>query len=93
MAAEIEAGMPKALAYIENILSDGRTLLGGDDVSVADCTPQSALQFARFGKVDVISTIQEYARGTSTTASVPQQKCVEVLALYKKRLRPLGLFF
>lgn len=55
VAAEIEAGMPKALAYIEDILSDGRTLLGGDDVSVADCTLQSALQFARFGKVDVIA--------------------------------------
>lgn len=55
VAAEIEAGMPKALAYIENILSDGRPLLGGDDVSVADCTLQSALQFARFGKVDVIA--------------------------------------
>lgn len=55
VAAEIEAGMPKALTYIENILSDGRPLLGGDDVSVADCTLQSALQFARFGKVDVIA--------------------------------------
>ena len=53
MAAQIEASMPKALTYIENILSDGRPLLGGDDVSVADCTLQSALQFARFGKVDV----------------------------------------
>jgi glutathione S-transferase len=55
VAAEIEAGMPKALTYIENVLSDGRPLLGGDDVSVADCTLQSALQFARFGKVDVIA--------------------------------------
>ena len=55
VAAEIEASMPKALTYIENILSDGRSLLGGDDVSVADCTLQSALQFARFGKVDVIA--------------------------------------
>ena len=55
VAAEIEAGMPRALAYIEDILSDGRPLLGGDDVSVADCTLQSALQFARFGKVDVIA--------------------------------------
>ena len=55
VASEIEAAMPKALTYIENILSDGRPLLGGDNVSVADCTLQSALQFARFGKVDVIA--------------------------------------
>lgn len=54
-AAEIEAAMPVALNYIEDILSDGRQLLGGDEVSVADCTLQSALQFARFGKVDVIA--------------------------------------
>ena len=55
VAGEIEASMPKALTYIENILSDGRPLLGGEEVSVADCTLQSALQFARFGKVDVIA--------------------------------------
>ena len=55
IACEIEAAMPKALGYIENVLSDGRSLLGGDDVSIADCTLQSALQFARFGKVDVIA--------------------------------------
>jgi glutathione S-transferase len=55
IAGEIEAAMPKALGYIENVLSDGRSLLGGDDVSIADCTLQSALQFARFGKVDVIA--------------------------------------
>ena len=55
VASEIEASMPKALTYIENILSDGRPLLGGEEVSVADCTLQSALQFARFGKVDVIA--------------------------------------
>ena len=54
VASEIEATMPKALTYIENILSDGRPLLGGEEVSIADCTLQSALQFARFGKVDVI---------------------------------------
>ena len=54
-ASEIQASMPKALTYIENILSDGRPLLGGEEVSIADCTLQSALQFARFGKVDVIA--------------------------------------
>jgi glutathione S-transferase len=55
VAAEIEAAMPRALGYLEDILRDGRPLLGGDTVSIADCTLQSALQFARFGKVDVIA--------------------------------------
>ena len=40
---------------IEKILSDGRDLLGGEKPSIADCTLQSALQFARFAKVEVIN--------------------------------------
>lgn len=54
-AAEIEASLPKALGFIEKMLSDGRSLLLGDSVSIADCTLQSGLQFARFGKSEVIS--------------------------------------
>ena len=53
-AAEIEASLPKALGYIEEMLSDGRSLLLGERVSIADCTLQSGLQFARFGKAEVI---------------------------------------
>lgn len=53
-AAKIEAGLPRALDYVETLLADGRDLLAGHRVSVADCTLQSALQFARFGKVDVL---------------------------------------
>ena len=57
-AAEIEASLPKALGFIEKMLSDGRSLLLGDSVSIADCTLQSGLQFARFGKSEVISDYQ-----------------------------------
>ncbi len=53
-AAEIEASLPKALGYVEKMLSDGRSLMLGDSVSIADCTLQSGLQFARFGKAEVI---------------------------------------
>lgn len=54
LAAQIEAAMPKAMGLIEERLSDGRDLLGGDRVSIADCTLQAGLQFARFGKAEVL---------------------------------------
>ena len=53
-AAAIEASLPKALGYIEEMLSDGLSLLLCERVSIADCTLQSGLQFARFGKAEVI---------------------------------------
>ena len=55
VAAKLKNIFPKALVYIEKILSDGRDLLGGEKPSIADCTLQSALQFARFAKVEVIN--------------------------------------
>ncbi|MEM7078962.1 MAG: glutathione S-transferase family protein [Pseudomonadota bacterium] len=52
-AAEVEQSLPAALNYLEALLGDGRELLQGAQVSIADCTLQSGLQFARFGKVDL----------------------------------------
>ena len=54
LAAELRGGMTQALDYLQNLLADGRDWLGGDQVSLADITLQSALQFARFAKVEVI---------------------------------------
>jgi glutathione S-transferase len=53
-AAEIAAALPKALGYLEDLLADGRALLAGNQVSVADCTLQSGFQFARFGKAHLL---------------------------------------
>ncbi|MEC7781612.1 MAG: glutathione S-transferase family protein [Pseudomonadota bacterium] len=52
-AAQCLAAMQAPLDYLEQLLSDGRPLLGGDQVNVADCTMQSSLQFMRFVEVDV----------------------------------------
>ena len=52
-AAQLEAAMQTPLDYLENLLSDGRTLLTGDRVSVADCTMQASLQFVRYVECDV----------------------------------------
>jgi glutathione S-transferase len=45
--------MQTPMDYLERLLSDGRPLLGGEHVNVADCTMQSSLQFMRFIEVDV----------------------------------------
>ncbi|MEC7975629.1 MAG: glutathione S-transferase family protein [Pseudomonadota bacterium] len=52
-AAQCLAAMQAPLDYLEQLLSDGRPLLGGDQVNVADCVLQSSLQFMRFVEVDV----------------------------------------
>jgi glutathione S-transferase len=52
-AAQCLAAMQTPLDYLEQLLGDGRPLLGGDQVNVADCTMQSSLQFMRFVEADV----------------------------------------
>ena len=52
-AAQYLQAMQTPMDYLEQLLSDGRPLLGGDQVNVADCTMQSSLQFMRFIEVDV----------------------------------------
>lgn len=54
LAAELEERMQVPLDHVEGLLSDGRSLLTGDQVTIADCTLQAGLQFLRFCKVDVI---------------------------------------
>lgn len=41
------------LAVLEATLADGRPFLAGDRVTIADCTLAAALQFGRFGEVDL----------------------------------------
>lgn len=42
-----------ALDYIEDLLGDGRPLLLGDRVNIADCTLQASLQFIRYVEADL----------------------------------------
>lgn len=53
-AAAMEEKMRVPLNYLEGLLADGRPLLLGDRVSIADCTMQASLQFVRFVEADVI---------------------------------------
>ncbi len=52
-AAKMEANLQTPLDYLEHLLSDGRPLLLGDRVSIADCTLQASLQFLRYVEADL----------------------------------------
>lgn len=52
-AAAAMTALQTPLDYLERMLGDGRPLLLGEDVSIADCTLQSSLQFMRFVEADV----------------------------------------
>ena len=52
-AAQLEAAMQAPLDYLEGLLADGRPLLLGDQVGVADMTLQASLQFVRYVEADV----------------------------------------
>lgn len=53
-AAELKESVQPALDYLEDLLSDGRPLLTGERVSIADCTLQPAFQFLRFIEADLM---------------------------------------
>ena len=53
-AADFHAEMQTPLDYLEGLLGDGRSLLLGEQVSIADCTLQATLQFARYAEADVL---------------------------------------
>lgn len=52
-AAQLEADLQTPLDYLEGLLSDGRRLMLGDRVSIADCTMQAFLQFLRWAEADL----------------------------------------
>ena len=52
-AAQLKTQMQAPLNYLEDLLTDGRPLLLGEQVSIADCTLQASLQFMRYVEADV----------------------------------------
>ncbi len=52
-AAAAIAALRAPLDYLERLLGDGRPLLLGAEVSIADCTLQSSLQFMRYIEADL----------------------------------------
>ena len=52
-AAALQSGLQAPLDYLECLLSDGRVLICGETVSIADLTLAAALQFVRFIEADL----------------------------------------
>ncbi len=56
IAENAKPGFLRAFDYLDRLLADGRPFLAGENVTVADCTLQGALQFMRFGKLEDLSS-------------------------------------
>ena len=62
VAAYFRASLPDALLFLDGRLADGRPFVAGEHPSIADCTLAAALQFARFGKVEIDPAFEHLAR-------------------------------
>ena len=54
LAGEMESDLQGPLDFLESQMRDGRALIMGKQVSIADCTMQAALQFLRFIDADLM---------------------------------------
>ncbi len=55
------AAIPKPLGFLEDLLSDHRPFIAGPQLTVADCALAAALQFARYGKLDLLTDMPNLA--------------------------------
>ncbi len=70
------AALAKPLGFLEELLSDQRRYIAGAELTVADCALAAALQFARYGKLNLLadrpdlSLWDEMYRGRAAAKSV-----------------------
>jgi glutathione S-transferase len=69
----------KGRSFLESVLSDGRPFLAGDSVTVADCTLQAILQFARVMKLDVLEGAPLLAEWSDRIRERPAAKATILL--------------
>ena len=62
MAAFFRGVLPDGLRVLDSQLADGRPFVAGQRPTIVDCTLQAALQFARFGKVEIDPSFGHVAR-------------------------------
>jgi glutathione S-transferase len=53
IAAHALAALPDGLARLDAVLADGRPFLAGERPTIGDCTLAAALQFGRFGQLEL----------------------------------------
>lgn len=76
VAAQSRAFLPNNLRFLDQRLADGRPFIAGDRPTIADCTLQAALQFARFGKVEIDPSFGHLARWDRDYRERPTAKSV-----------------
>ena len=76
IAAHFRRALPEALAVLDARLADGRRFLASDRPTIADCTLQAALQFARFGKVELDAAFGNLARWDAAYRERPGARAV-----------------
>jgi glutathione S-transferase len=79
MAAFFQGVLPDALAVLDARLGDGRPFVAGEHPSIADFTLQAALQFARFGKVEIDPAFTNLARWDHAYRERPSAQAVLTL--------------
>jgi glutathione S-transferase len=62
LAAHFRKLLPSGLEFLDTRLRDGRPFVAGARPTIADCTLAAALQFARFGEVEIDSRFDAVAR-------------------------------
>jgi glutathione S-transferase len=76
IAAQSRGVLLDGLRFLDQRLADGRPYVAGDRPTIADCTLQAALQFARFGKVETDSSFGHLARWDRDYRERPTAKSV-----------------
>lgn len=76
MADYFRGILPDGLSVLDGRLSDGRPFLAGEHPTIADCTLQAALQFARLGKVKIDPAFSHLARWDRAFRERPSARAV-----------------
>lgn len=76
VAKNLLPSFSRGLAFFDNLLADGRELLAGNQVTVADCTLQGGLQFMRFRELEDLSEYPHVAAWSARYRERPAAKSV-----------------
>ena len=79
IAAHARAALPDGLAALEARLAHGHAFLAGESPTIADCTLAAALQFARFGGVELPGGLPALRRWDRTYRERPPARGVLLL--------------
>jgi glutathione S-transferase len=79
VAAVFRDALARPLELLDATLADGRPFVAGERPSIADCTLAAALQFARFGQVEIDPRREQLARWDRDYRARPAAREVLVL--------------